>query len=202
MRGFRSRDNVFVRGASLPGGASEVCYRCTGLGPFSASHGHGLAWPVGASASGFRGLTPTIPPDRARLLWRRCMAKRATSMVGTRIAPRLTICHSDKRTTPPRRPGAGHARRRRAACEAALQQACSIQVADTGLVTLDATANKERADGDEQGEPERWEPGTWSLQYQRRVEDEIERQEVDDLTLEVPTRVAVARVLTERTKIH
>jgi hypothetical protein len=82
-----------------------------------------------------------------------------------------------------------------------LQQACSIQVADTGLVTLDATANKERADGDEQGEPERWEPGTWSLQYQRRVEDEKERQEVDDLTLQVPTRVAVARVLTERTKI-
>jgi hypothetical protein len=34
-----------------------------------------------------------------------------------------------------------------------LQQACSIQVSDTGLVTLDATANKERADGDEQSEP-------------------------------------------------
>ena len=77
-----------------------------------------------------------------------------------------------------------------------------MQVSDAGPVTLDAAAIKERADGDEHGEPERWEPRTWSLQYQRRVEDEIERQEVDDLTLEVPTRVAVARVLTERTKIH
>jgi hypothetical protein len=120
-------------------------------------------------------------------------------MVGTRIAPRLTIASARHHrgglvlATPD--DDERHAKR-------PLQQACSIQVAGTGLVTLDATANKERADGDEQGEPERWEPGIWSLQYQRRVADEIERQEVDDLTLEVPTRVAVARVLTERTKIH
>src|SRR5215510_10579298 len=64
--------------------------RCRGLLPTHPPSQHhltpGLAWPtsvLGASASGFRDLTP---PDRGALAWRLAMVKRATSTVGTSMA--------------------------------------------------------------------------------------------------------------------
>jgi hypothetical protein len=113
VRGFRTRDNVFVRGTSSPGGASEVCYRCTGRWPFSASRGRGTCLaPFGPKARGRGRFLPrmgvmgkVIPPVSECIAKNRIgaqpLAERHVARFITQEAPMCTLVHENSQAFAP-----------------------------------------------------------------------------------------------------